>query len=198
MSKSAYVIGLALIASLAIVGCSTAKAPADAAIKAAEDALNAARPEAAKFVPDQLASLEATLQSAKDNFQKGEYQAALTAAQDLPDKIKDLAAAASAKKDQLMKSWADLSGGLPKMIEAVQSRMGILEKSRRLPANLDKAKFEEAKSSLATVTQSWSDATAAFGSGNLTDAVAKAQSVKDKTTGIMELLGMQPPPAAAK
>ncbi len=196
MSRFALVTGLVLALSLAVVGCNTAKAPAEAAIKAAEDALNAARPEAAKFVPDQLASIETSLQNARDNFKKGDYQAALTAAQGLPAAIKDLAAAATAKKDELMKSWGDLSGGLPGMVEAIQSRMGILSKSRRLPANIDKAKFEEAKASLATLTQSWTDATTAYGAGNLTDAVAKAQSVKEKAVGIMEALGMQAPAAA--
>ena len=143
-------IGFALC--FALLSCSTAKAPAEAAIKAAEDALAAARPEVAKFAPDQLKGVEDALATAKDNFQKGEYPQALTGAQDLAAKVKDLAAAAAAKKDELTKSWQDLSGGLPGMVDVITKRVEILSKSKKLPAGLDKDKFETAKTSLATVT----------------------------------------------
>ena len=82
------------------------------------------------------------------------------------------------------------------MVTAIQNRMGILSKSRKLPANIDKVKFEEAKASLATLTQGWADATAAYGAGDLTDAVARGRAVKDKAVAIMESIGMQVPPAA--
>jgi hypothetical protein len=48
------------------------------------------------------------------------------------------------------------------------------------------------------VTQTWADATAAFGAGNLMSAVTKAQEVKTKAAEIMTALGMQAPPAAMK
>ncbi len=181
-----------------LTACSTAKAPAEAAIKAADEALAGVRVEAAKYVPDQLKSVEDALATAKENFQKGEYQQALTGAQDLAAKAKDLATAVAAKKDELTKAWQEMSGGLPGMVEAIQSRVNILSKSKKLPAGLDKEKFESAKASLATVTQTWSDATAAFQGGNLTEAVDKAKAVKDKAVEIMNTLGMKPPEAAAK
>jgi hypothetical protein len=198
MLKNSVLIGFALTLCFALVACSTAKAPAEAAIKAAEDALAAVRPEAAKFVPGELKGVEDALAAAKDNFQKGEYQLALTGAQDLAAKAKDLAAAAAAKKDELTKSWQDLSGGLPGMVGVISKRMEILSKSGRLPAGLDKAKFESAKSTLATVTQTWTEASDAFNAGNLVDAVAKANSVKENSAELMNTLGMKPPEAAKK
>jgi hypothetical protein len=198
MLKRMIFVVTALALSIALLSCSAAKAPAEAAIKAAEDALAAARPEAAKFVPDQLKGIEATLAAAKDNFQKGEYQQALTGAQDLAAKVKDLAAAASAKKDELTKSWQDMSGGLPGMVGAISKRVEILSKSRQLPAGLTKDKFESAKTTLATVTQTWTEASDAFNAGNLVDAVSKAMSVKEKSVEIMNTLGMKVPEAAQK
>jgi hypothetical protein len=190
------ILGLALCFTL--VACSTAKAPAAAAIKAAEESLTAVRPEAAKVIPDELKAVEDALAAAKDNFQKGEYQQALTGAQDVAAKVKDLASAAAAKKDELTKSWQDLSGGLPGMVDVISKRVEILSKSKKLPAGLDKEKFESAKATLATVTQTWSEASDAFKAGNLADAVGKAKLVKEKAVEIMHTLGMKAPEAAQK
>ncbi len=197
LKKSVFVV-MAFTLCLALAACSTAKAPAEAAIKAAEDALAAVRPEAAKFVPEQLKAVEDSLATAKDNFQKGEYQQALTAAQDLAAKAKDLGTAAAAKKDELMRSWQDMSGGFPGMMDAISKRVEILSKSRKLPVGLDKEKFESAKTTLASVTQAWSEASDAFKAGNLTDAVGKASAAKEKAVEVMNVIGMKPPEAAQK
>jgi hypothetical protein len=174
------------------------KAPAAAAIKAADEALAAVRPDAAQYVPDQLKAVEDALAAAKDNFQKGEYQQALAGAQDVAAKVKDLASAAAAKKDELTTSWQDLSGGLPGMVGVISKRVEILSKSKTLPAGLDKEKVESAKAALATVTQTWTEASDAFKAGNLADAVGKAQSVKEQAVEIMHTLGMKAPEAAQK
>ena len=196
MKKSLALIAVVLVGLMLVAGCSRDKEPAEAAIKAAEAAIGAAKAEAAKYVPDQVKGVEDALKAAKDAFEKKEYTQALNAAKDLPAKAKELAAAAAAKKDELTKSWEAMAGGLPKMVEAIKSRVDILSKSKKLPANLDKDKFEGAKSGLAEITQAWMDADNAYKGGNIADAVAKANAVKAKATEIMTTLGMQLPAAA--
>lgn len=198
MSKRAIFAVIALSLCSVITACSTAKAPAEAAIKAADGAVAAVKSEAAVYVPDQLKSVEDALASAKDSFQKGEYQQALTGAKDLASKAKDLAGAVSAKKEELTKSWQDMSGGLPGMLNTIQSRVNILSKSRKLPAGIDKEKFESAKASLANITTTMTDASAAFKGGNLMEAVNNATTVKEKAAEIMNVIGMKPPQAATK
>ena len=196
MSKRLILAVLTIACCFALAACNTAKAPAEAAIKAADEALAGVKADASQYVPDQLKGVEDALAAAKDNFQKGEYQKALDGAKDLAAQAKDLAAAVTAKKDELSKSWQDMSGGLPGMVEAIQKRIDILSKSRKLPAGLDKDKFEAAKTSLAAITQTWTEASNAFQGGNLVDAVGKAKVVKDKAVEIMGMLGMQVPAAA--
>jgi hypothetical protein len=198
MSKRLVFMFVAFAFCFAFVACNTAKAPADVAIKAADEALASVKSDASIYVPDQLKSVEDSLAAAKECFKKGEYQQALTNAKDLAGKAKDLATAVTAKKDELTKSWQDMSGGLPAMVSAIQSRMNILAKSRKLPAGLDKEKFESAKASLATITQTWTEASSAFSGGNLMDAVTKATTVKEKAAEIMGAIGMKVPQAAAK
>ena len=185
-----------LAACLLAAACGQEKKAAEAAVKTAEDAVNAAGPDVAKYAADQWKSVTDTLAAAKDSLAKGDYKAAMASANEITQKVTDAAAAASAKKAELTKAWTDMSAGLPKMVDAIKSRVDILSASKKLPKDLDKAKLEEARSGLAAATQSWSEANEAFKSGNLADAVAKANSVKDKATQVMQILGMTPPPAA--
>jgi hypothetical protein len=193
-----------LVAAMIFAACESAdKAPATAAITAAQSALDAVRGEAAKWVPDQLASAEKALAAAKESFEKKDYKAALTGAQDVAAKAKDLgaaataaAAAAEAKKVELTKAWDQMSAGVPKMAEAIKSRVDILSQSKKLPAGLDKDKLEGAKAGLAALNQSWTEASDAFKAGNVTDAVAKATAAKTKAVEVMTALNMTVPEAA--
>ncbi len=189
---------VALAAAMFLVSCESAdKAPAAAAITTAQSALDAVKGEAAKYVPDQVQSAESALASAKASFEKNDFKAALASAQDAAAKAKDLGAAAAAKKAELAKAWEDVSGGVPKMAEAIQSRVDILSQSKKLPAGLDKDKLEGAKAGLATLNQNWTEASDAYKSGNVTDALAKAKAAKDKAVEVMTTLNM-PVPEAAK
>jgi hypothetical protein len=180
-----------------VAACASDKGPAEQALKTAEAAIAPVQAEAAKWVPDQARALDASLASLREKFTKGDYKAVLTEAPALASRAKDVAAAAATKKGELTKTWEELRAGLPKMMEAVKSRVDILSQSKKLPATVSKEKFEAAKAGLAEATKGWEDATAAFKGGNVADAVAKADLVKKKATEALEALGM-PVPAAAK
>jgi hypothetical protein len=193
-------MGVALaIAVLALAACESAeKAPAAAALSAAQTAIDAVKTEAMKYVPDQVKSVEDALVTAKANFEKKDYKAALAGAQDVAAKAKELGAAAATKKAELTKSWEEVSNGVPKMAEAIKSRVDILSQSKKLPAGLDKAKVDDAKAGLASMNQSWTQASDAYKSGDVSGAVVKAKAAKDKAVEIMTALNMTVPQAAAK
>jgi hypothetical protein len=182
-------IKLALTAILAGVMFSTAcdnaqKTAADAAIKGAQTSYAAVADQASEYVPDQAKDVQTAIQSAKDAFDKGDYAAAFEASKALPGKVKDLAAAAAAKKDELTAKWTEMSGSMPGLVTAVQTKVAALTKSHKLPAG--------AADSLASVKQSWTDASTAFQSGQLSDAMAKASAAKAKLTELQTMLGMKP------
>ena len=193
-------MGIALaIAVLALAACESAeKAPASAALSAAQTAIDAVKTEAMKYVPDQVKSVEDALATAKANFEKKDYKAALAGAQDVAAKAKELGAVAATKKEELTKSWEEVSNGVPKMAEAIKSRVDILSQSKKLPAGLDKAKVDDAKAGLASMNQSWTQASDAYKSGDVSGAVVKAKAAKDKAVEIMTALNMTVPQAAAK
>jgi len=100
-------------------------------------------------------------------------------------------AKAKAKKDEMAASWNAVAADVPKMVEAVKSRVDILSQSKKLPKGLDQAKFDAAKNDLASATSAWAEASAAQAAGKWNDAIAKANEAKAKATAAMAGLGMQ-------
>jgi hypothetical protein len=196
MHRHIYSFIVMILAAALLAACGSAdKGPAETALKAAEAAVNTAKTEVSKYMPDQASALDAGLASARDKFNKGDFKAALSDAQAVSAKANELASSVAAKKAELSKAWQDISTGMPKVVEAIQSRVDILSQSKKLPAGMTAEKFAEAKAGLAEITKQWSEATAASTSGNLTDALAKATAVKKKAAEVLTALNMPVPEA---
>jgi hypothetical protein len=184
------------VAVLFASACANYKEPAQAAINEAETSLQNIAVDAQKYAPDQYRAIADQLEAAKATFAKGDYKAALAGARDLPAKVAELAATTTAAKDQAVAAmtdeWNALSADVPKMVEAIQSRVDMLSKSRKLPKNIDKASFDAAKSGLESMKQEWTAATQASASGNVEEAVARVKAAQQKGNEVLGLLKMQP------
>jgi hypothetical protein len=193
-SHTAAALAVALLFASA---CGNVKEPAQAAINQAETSLQDIAVDAQKYAADQYRAVSDQLASAKASFGKGDYKAALAAARDLPAKITELAAATTAAKDQavagLKDEWNSLSADVPQMVEAIQSRVDMLSKSKKLPKNIDQASFDAAKSGLESMKQDWTAATQASAAGNVEEAVARVKSAQQKGNEVLGLLKMQAP-----
>jgi len=180
------VLGVALL----VVGCGNAQKEAtDAAVNAAQAAINSVQVEAAKYVPDQLAAANSALQSAKDALAKGDYAAALAAAKDATGKARELATAAAAKKAEWTQTWSSLNESLPKSMDAVKAKLDAY--SKHLPAGMDQDKWAAAKAQYEQLKHTWADASAAAAQGNLGDAIKKTSGLKDLLTQLKEMLGIK-------
>jgi hypothetical protein len=184
--RSKILFATILLGILVLAACESAnKTAAQAAIQVAQTAYAAIADQSNQYVPDQAKDVQASIQSAKDAYDKGDYGAALEAAKGLPEKIKALASAASPKKDELTAKWKDLSTSMRGLIAAVQSKADALTKNHHLPAG--------AADTLASVKQSWTDASSTVSSGQIQDALAKASAAKDKLTELANKLGVKTP-----
>jgi hypothetical protein len=182
---------LGAVACVLAIACNSGKAPAEAALKLAEEAVNSARTEAENLVPDDFRSLSDDLAAAKDAYAKKDYKGALAAAQSIQQKANDVTAKAKARKDELAASWNTVAADVPKAVEAVKSRVDMLSQSKKLPKGLDAAKFESAKNDLTAATSTWAEAQAAQAAGKWDEAIDKAKQAKDKAMAAMASLGMQ-------
>jgi hypothetical protein len=197
--KSAFAgfVSLAMAAVL-LAGCANQMEPAKKAIADIEAAVAAAGPDAAQYIPDQLEAVTSQIASLKAKFDQKDYKGVLAAAPALLTQAQGLAASAGAAKDAAMAAalealnaeWGTLSADLPAQLAAVASRVEILAKSKKLPAGLDAATFDAARTGMDEATALWNEATAAQASGNMEQAVAAARQVKDKLNAAMAGLGM--------
>jgi hypothetical protein len=151
-----------------------------------------------KYAPDQLQAVDAQLAGLKDSFNKGDYKAVLagapalnTAIGNLKDTATQKQADAQATADKARDAWNSVSTDVPKMVDAIQSRVDILSKSHHLPKGVTKDTLDAAKSGLDSMKSGWAQASQAATSGDYTTAMSKAQAVKDQATQIMQSLGMK-------
>ena len=160
-----------------IAGCSS-RGPAETALNSAEQALEGAKADLEAYVPDRYAALRAELTEARAKFDQGDYKAAMTAAQGVMPKIQEATTAAGQMKEEMGRMWSELSSSIPPMIATLKSRVEELSKMRKLPAGLTGETVEQAKSDLMGVEQQWSQATSAYESGRVSEAVQMASGVK--------------------
>jgi len=173
--RKLLILGLMVLPLLA-AGCS--KGPAEAALKAADEAIAKVAPDAEKYVPDQFKTLTDAAAAAKASFDKGEYAAALEAAKDLPAKATEVMTAATAKKDEMVGEWNVLSKDMPILVADWQKKFDELVASKKLPKTATPERIEELKGKLAEVSATWTKATEAFNAGDIKGALENGASVK--------------------
>jgi len=171
-----FLICCLMILPLVVVGCS--KGPAEAALKAADEAIAKVKPEAERFVPEQFAALTETAAAAKANFDKGDYAAALTAAKDLPAKATEVATAATAKKDELMGQWNEFGKVIPAKMLDLTDKVNALATMKKLPLGVKAEQIDEIKKRLADMNATWTKAGEAFSAGDIKGALEMGSSVK--------------------
>jgi hypothetical protein len=183
-----------VLAAFAIAGCANKMAPAQKAIADIEAAVAAAGEDAAKYIPEQVQAVNDQVANLKAMFDKKDYKGVLAAAPALLTQAQGLTSAAAAQKTEMMDTyageWSTLASSVPEAVAAIQSRVDVLSKSKKLPAGMDAATLDSVKASLAEANSMWSQATEAQAAGDLEQAVTLAQQVKTRTDELLTTLGM--------
>jgi hypothetical protein len=190
-------MSLAMVAVL-LAGCGNQMEPAKNAIAGIEAAIAAAGPDAAQYIPDQLQAVTSQLADLKAKFDQKDYKGVLAAAPALLTQAQGLGGAASSAKqaaqaaalEAMNAEWGALAADIPAQLAAVTSRVGILSKSKKLPAGLDAASFDAVTAGTAEATTLWEQATAAQAAGNMEQAVTAARQVKGNLDAAMAALGL--------
>lgn len=184
----------ALVASLALVACANQMEPAKKAIADVEAAVAAAGADAQTYVPDLLGGVNQKLADLKAAYDRKDYKAVLAGAPAVLTEAQGLAGAAAAKKQEITAAlgaqWTGFSTDLPQQVAAIESRLGMLNKSRKLPDGVTKDTLAAANAGLDEAKRMWGEATSAFAAGDLQKAVDTANGVKAKANELMAALGM--------
>jgi hypothetical protein len=177
--------------TIALACTDAAKAPAEAAMAAAGDAMNSLRGDAARYAPDAVKSLESSYGTAKDSLANKDYQGALLFAKDIPAKAKEALAKADATKTALAKAWNEAADGMNKTIHAAKSHLDMLSRSKNLPAGMDKTTLAKAKIDLESLQRGWSAAVDQSKAGDLNGAIAKAKDLSAQGLELLKAIGIK-------
>lgn len=167
--------------------------PAQQALAGVEAAVAAVQEQAARYAPADLQQVQVTLSGLKDKLARGDYKEVLAGVPQLNsslDVLKEAVSERNAAAESAAAQWLALSAEGPKMPGAIQSRVEILDKSRKLPKNVSQDAFDAAKSGLESMKSTWEEASSAHASGDSVDAVAKANDVKQQGNELLQQLAM--------
>jgi len=186
---------LAVLPLLLTLACTDAnKAPAEAALKAAETAAATLSDEVAKLAPDEVKAVREGLANAKVAIAKQDFKTARALAEPLAAKATAAIAAANAKKDALAKEAAAKAAeakkafdagatALGKKLEGMKKQVTALAKAKKLPKGVTKAEVAKAKETVATLEADFLRAKAQLS----TDAAAALATAKDVEAKAVEL-----------
>jgi hypothetical protein len=184
----------AVLACLSLAACARQKDHAQSAIADIEAAVQAAGPEAQRYVPDRLADVKTQLDSLKASFRDEHYSSVVSGAPAVLESAKDLTGAAEEKRKQehieLAARWSSLAAAMPRAIESIDQRIATLDRSRRLPHGIDHQRLASAAVSLKEAKGSWAKASSEFAGGHVDDAVGQGEKVQKEAKVLMSELGM--------
>jgi hypothetical protein len=191
--RIAKVILGVVAATLLFTGCARQKDEATKALSAIETSVSALKEDGTKYAPVAYQGVESTLNTLKDSLAKGDYKSVIAGTPELNNAVDSLKTAIASGKEQFEAAsaeWNSLSTDVPNMVSAIQSRVDMLSKSKRLPKNVSQDAFNSAKSGLDSMKSQWNEASAAYMDGKAAEAVEKARAVKAKGTEVLATLGM--------
>ncbi len=189
----AGLLALALAAGLT-AGCANRMEPARKAVTDVEAALAASGSDATKYIPGRVRAVEQQIADLKAMFDAQDYEAVLAAAPAALARAEALAGEASAARQAAMEAhaaeWATLIATLPGLLAAIDARVSVLEKARKLPDGISAEQLLSVRAQFAEASDLWTRATASHAVGELEQAVALGVSVKGRTDRLLTALGM--------
>ena len=187
-------LGAALAVACLASALACNKGPARDALAETEQAIEAARPQLEAYAPEDLAALRVEVQQARAELDAGRYTGALRLAQRLPGRVQAAVEKAARREGELVADWATLRGDLPAVQRAVAARLDELSQRKPPARGFDGDALSSARTELVELTDAWSRATAAFGSGQVSRALEDGRQVKARTDALAARLGLAPAP----
>jgi hypothetical protein len=186
-----YAVGVIL--GMALAACADEREPAQRAISDIDTRLNAAAPEAAKYVPEQLHEVQTALEALRATYNEKRYITVVSKAPGVMSAADALGSAAAARKAAIQAAlsdeWAALAAAVPSDAAAIQNHLDVLAQ-RAAKHSGATADLDAARAGLSKNASLWSKAQAAFATGNMAEAVTIAEGVKsnlEKLAGSIHL-----------
>ena len=201
MTKTLKLSLAALPLALALACTDANKAPAEAAMKAAETAVAALNDDVTRLAPEQAKAARDDLANAKVAIAKSDFKAARPLAEGVKAKVDAAVAAAAAKKEALAKEAAAKAAeakkaydaaapAITKKVDSLKKYVAGLLKTKKFPKGVTKADAAKAKETVAGFEASLA-AAKAQSSTDAAAALAAAKEVEAKAADLGKSLKMK-------
>ncbi len=134
-------------------------------------------------------ALEQSLADARGLAAKKDWAGARAAAEAIPEKARQVIAAANARKDAVVR-WSEVSYAVGEMVTALKSRLAAVTQSKQLPPGVSQAVVDQARAHAAEVEAALAAARTQAQTGDYPGALARAQELKAKVIEAMKSVGM--------
>jgi hypothetical protein len=203
-------VALAILPLTLTIGCTDKfKAPAEAAVRAAEAAVDALKSdEVTQYAAGPAKAILDALADAKAKVAGKDYEAALKEAQGIPARVKDVVgqaaaaaqAALEAKKAALTSAWQEASKATSEAFETIHAKLTALKKAKKFPKGFDKKALTAANTKAADLEAQWAKAAERFKAGAVEEATTLAKELAAKGHELAASLpgGKEPAKAPAK
>jgi hypothetical protein len=174
-----------LVAALA--ACNSQKEPAEAATKAARDALNTVDSADMRYAPTEAKNVRDSVDNAEAAVARGAYPLAIQEATGVPERVTKLKQAIEARKTELTDTWTKAQATVPALMTQVTNRL-------KNGGGLAKADADRARADLESANSAWTEATVAGQSGDVGTAAVKAGEVKSTLVNLATKMKIKLPP----
>lgn len=175
---------LVLVAALA--ACSSQKEPAEAAVKAAREALNTIETADMRYAAVESKAVRDAVENAEAALARAAYPLAIQEATGVPEKVTKLKTTIASEKARFTELWTKMSTAIPPFMTAVTNRL-------KGGGGLSKADADKARSEMDAISNAWIQAEVAGQSGDMGTAAAKAGEVKNALVAMATKMKMKVP-----
>jgi hypothetical protein len=182
------------LVSLVMAACAGQKEPAQKAVADLGAALDKISEIGGKYMPEELATVQAQVDGLKASFDKGDYDAVVQGAPAAATAIRQLQAdsiiAKAAYAKQMNAEWVETAKAMPDVVASVDKQITRYTSSGRLPKGLDREAFKQTVATFDEAKKAWTTAAEAGNAGKYEEAVLQSREVKKTVDAVMQSLGM--------
>ena len=180
------------VVAMALSACAASRQRADEALKDAENAITAQHADAMRFAPEAFAAVMESYGAARAAYKKEDWAGAIAAAENTAARARQMAPAIAGGKEQATARWPVLHDSVSAMLSALDARLADAERTRRVPPGMTAANLGLARAQVDTLRTGLDQAAAAFGRGDLADALHAAERIQMQAGSLMASVGLRP------
>lgn len=187
-------IAVALVA-IAAGACADYKTPAEEAVTQIDEKIAGIHTMAEKYIPEELASVQAQVDELKAGIAQKEYKAVVATAPRVLKAVNSLivnsAVARGAHDAKMQSDWAAFATEMPALIASVDKQIMRYTSRGGLPKGMSRDAFKTTVATFDAAKAIWAEAAEAGNEGKIEVAVTKSGEVKHVVDTVMQSLGMQ-------